>query len=137
MCSNIDAFANVDSNERGKLNLANNACAQIAGKGVASLVTNVDGYKKTVRFNDTLHVPDLRTNLISVGRITDKGFSVIFDKTKAEVVDGRGNRVLTAERVDGLYYVRGGGVDECRSAEEADNIRRLRENRIGTYASVT
>ncbi|KMQ91542.1 retrovirus-related pol polyprotein from transposon tnt 1-94 [Lasius niger] len=37
-----------------------------------------------VRFHDTLYVPDLRTNLISVGKITDKGFRVTFDKEKTE-----------------------------------------------------
>lgn len=130
MCSDINAFAKIDSSEHGKLNLASNACTEITGKGIVSLATDVDGRKKTVRFRDTLYVPDLCTNLISVGKIADKGLSVTFDKEKAEVMDGGGNVVLAAERIDGLYYVQGGNVDECKKAEEADSGARTRENSL-------
>lgn len=48
----------------------------------------------------------LRTNLLSVGKITDRGYKVTLDKEKVVVVDKKGNTILTAERKNSLYYAR-------------------------------
>lgn len=90
MCRDRSAFAEIDLKGRGKLNLASNAITEFKAKGVANLMTNVNGCEKIVEFRDALYVPDLRTNLISVGRITHKGHTVIFDKTSAKVIDNKG-----------------------------------------------
>lgn len=72
-----------------------------------------------MHLSDALHVPDLRTNLLSVAKITDKGFTVIFKKERAEVIDGEENVMLVANRIDDLYYIRARKPDECKKAEEA------------------
>jgi len=126
MCNDVGVFKDINSCERGKLKLANDACAEIEAKGTVSFTANVKGTDKTVRFLDMLYVPDFRTNLISVSRITDKGHSVIFDKDQASVID---NVVLIAERVNGLYYVRGRN-DECRAVTESDVTTRVQKPKI-------
>lgn len=54
-----------------------------------------------------LFVPDLRTNLISIGKITDvtTGLKVSFYKNTTSVTDPNGNVKLVADRIGGLYYV--------------------------------
>lgn len=43
---------------------------------------------------------------MSVSKITDSGFNVIFTKKNGKVLDGNGNVKLVAERVGGLYFAR-------------------------------
>ena len=73
-----------------------------------------------MKVSDVLRVPELRTNLLSVGRITDRDHVVVFDKEKAEVIDKCGNTVLIADRDKGLYYVRDANDEYSAEADVAD-----------------
>lgn len=44
---------------------------------------DVSGERKNVSLSDVLHVPDLRTNLVSVGKITDRGYEVYLKKDQS------------------------------------------------------
>lgn len=57
---------------------------------------------KTVHLEDSLLVPNLRTNLISVSKITDREHEVIFRKN-----DSYGLTRMVADRIGSLYYMRG------------------------------
>jgi len=131
MCNDVDVFQEIDLKGHGKFNMANSESTDIRGRGSAFLATDVNGCEKVVTFHDTLYVPDLRTNLISVAKITEKGYRVIFDKKKAKVVDNSGKAVLVAERVNGLYYMKDKRVDECKNIDERDNtVRSSRKNSL-------
>lgn len=87
MCKDIELFAQIDQNlNRGKLNLANSAYADIEGIGTVEFETCTSDKRKAIEFGNTLFIPDLRMNLISVDKITDKEHKV-FSDTKAEVID--------------------------------------------------
>lgn len=51
-------------------------------------------------------LPNLCTNLMSVGRMIDRGFEVRRRKEEVVVLDKKGILKLCVERVDDLYYVR-------------------------------
>lgn len=53
-----------------------------------------------------MRVPKLRTNLLSVGKIIDQGYLVIFDEKKAEVIDKNCNIIVIADRKDITYAKR-------------------------------
>ena len=53
-----------------------------------------------------LNVPDLRSNLVSIEKICDKGHKAIFTKTKTEVFDRDESEFLTAKCENRLYYFR-------------------------------
>ena len=55
----------------------------------------------------TLYVPDVRTNLISVAKIIDKGNAVTLTKDGAFVKDSDGNVKIAADRIGDLFYIRG------------------------------
>ena len=99
----------------GKLNLASNASTEIKAKGIVTITADFEGKTKQVKLNEVLHVPDLRTNLLSVGKISDLGFKIIFEKESAKIIDQRGKDVLYADRVNGLYFVRM-SQHECNSS---------------------
>jgi hypothetical protein len=53
-----------------------------------------------------LYVPDLRSNLLSVGKITDKGSTVIFENNKVYILDKDGKEIMIGQKRNHLYYVR-------------------------------
>lgn len=94
---------------RSDIRLANNATSTVDAKGNVELLTRVNNKTKRVRLENTLHVPDLRTNLLSVAKIVDKGYQVVFNSNQASVKDVKGNIKLTAERKGDLYILKGSG----------------------------
>lgn len=101
----------------------------------------VNGRKSNVTLNKTLHTPELRMNLLSVSKVTDKGYRVVFDEQKAEVIDQRGQTRLMAKRSGDLYLIEGTSPHNCQNAEEEtkksgkftklDNIIRSWHRRMG------
>lgn len=81
------------------------------------IVATVKGKKSNVILNKTLHVPKLRMNLLSVSKITDKGYRVVFDKQKATVTDQKGHTKLIARRIGDLYLIDGEPPNTCQNAE--------------------
>lgn len=102
----IQNFSTIINSNKSRLNLANNSTTEIVATGTVSLSVDIFGEKKELPVNDVMYVPDLRTNLLSVGKITDKGCEVIFNKNNAFIVDSEGEIKLAAERIGDLYYVR-------------------------------
>ncbi|XP_077272083.1 uncharacterized protein LOC143902777 [Temnothorax americanus] len=85
---------------RSDIRLANNATSTVDAKGNVELLTSVNNKTKRIRLENTLHVPDLRINSLSVAKIVDKGYQVVFGSNQAFVKYIKGNIKLTAERQD-------------------------------------
>jgi hypothetical protein len=45
-----------------------------------------------------MYVPDLRSNLLSVGKITDKGSTVIFENNQVYILDKDGKEIMTGKK---------------------------------------
>ena len=71
------------------------------------LQISTDKVKRNIKLENTLHVPHLRCNLMSVSKIVDKGNIIIFDKETASVKDKESKETkLIADRIGNLYYLR-------------------------------
>lgn len=106
MCSNKDIFVSFQEQIDGKVNLANESTSKIQGKGLIKLAVPLgNNLTNNVNLNNALYVPDLRTNLMSVGKITDYGHTVTFDKEQAIVKNQVGRTLMTAKRINNLYYI--------------------------------
>jgi len=119
LCNDVALFSDADFSKRGKVNLANDESTDIVAEGTARFEANVFDSIKSVSLNNTLHVPDLRSNLLSVGKITERGFMVIFEKNGASLLDRHGNVKLVADKVDGLYFIRE-SEETARVASESE-----------------
>lgn len=109
MCGSESDFEEMNKSNDGKVNLANNASTEIKGKGSVHLTASMNGVTKQVKLRETLLVPELRTNLLSVGKICDRGFKVTFESDAATIVDTSGRPILRAERESGgLYLLKAG-----------------------------
>lgn len=93
LCKNIEDFNEIVDTNIGKLNLASNSSTEIKAKENIILISKLSGRAVNVNINNASHVPDLRTNLLSVEKITDQGMTVIFGKDHARVINKNGQDI--------------------------------------------
>lgn len=105
LCNKTENFQKITNSNPGILNLANNSTSEILGKGTVKFTAKVNNDVKNVSLENASFAPDLRTNLISVSKITDRGYNVIFKNNQAEIVSGDEKIELCAKRIGDLYYV--------------------------------
>lgn len=98
LCGDKDSFKYLNASTYGKINLASQASNKIKGKGTVGLSVANGKDLRSVEFLDTLFVPELRSNLISVAKITNKDHDVLFKRDSAIVFDQQRQIKLTAER---------------------------------------
>nr|CAI5870545.1 unnamed protein product [Callosobruchus analis] len=78
------------------------------GVGEVQVDLDIDGQKDTKVITNVMYVPSLSTNLVSVSRVTKKGYCVVFDEMSCKVYnknnfDVKGNLEATGMQKDGLY----------------------------------
>ncbi|KAH0818354.1 hypothetical protein GEV33_004437 [Tenebrio molitor] len=102
MCSEKAKFQEMKTPKVQTLNLANSCSTKIVGSGTVQLSVEEN---LTVRLDETLYVPDLRSNLLSVAKMTEHGFEVIFRRNEAIVTNpDTGENVMVARRDKDMYY---------------------------------
>lgn len=123
LCNDKSKFIQINPVNCEKLSLATNASAMVKAGGNVDITTLFNNNAKLVEFSDVLYVPDLRANLISVARITDKGNKIIFGKRGAVIIGKNGKAKLRAQRVGNLYYIQ----------EKGNVARNISYNNNDTY----
>ncbi|KAK2577808.1 hypothetical protein KPH14_012677 [Odynerus spinipes] len=79
--------------------------ATVKAKGNVRITTRMNNEIKDIELEEALYVPELRSNLMSVAKITDKGNSVIFKNKEAIIVGPDGRIKLMGKRLGNLYYI--------------------------------
>lgn len=107
LCNDGGRFTQSSDIKHATLNLANHTSAEVKGRGTVRIETTNGETVKGIQLKDTLHVPDLRSNLMSVAKIVDAEYTVTFDKNRAEIRKKKDRDILLiADRIGDLYYVR-------------------------------
>lgn len=97
MCCAKNVFSNLHESENiGYVKLANNEKVKIMGIGTAKLCIKINNKPKYISLYNTLYIPNLKENLISVGKAADNGGKVSFEGDKAII--SRGNQILVEAR---------------------------------------
>lgn len=107
MTSNRNFFIDFTPKNQGEVAVANGKMLKVLGIGSGEIkCLNENNKEITVTLKDVLYVPKLEENLISVKRLTEKGFRVNFDKDKCQIIKGN---VMIAHAVlsSNLYAVVG------------------------------
>lgn len=91
VCKKLNSFTNVNDFRCEKLNLATNSSTETTAIGTVKF--GVESYGKTasLTLKDVLHAPALRTNLLSVSKITSSGYEVLFKEQEAHIVTKQGD----------------------------------------------
>lgn len=58
-----------------------------------------------INLKELLYVPGLPASILSVSRITDEGYSVVFEPRKCKILDGN-SVIAVGEKSGGLYYLK-------------------------------
>ena len=83
--SHSDFFTSYKTGDFSNVRLGNNGVSKIVGIGDVCLETSI-GNKLVLK--DVRHVPDIRLNLISTGRLDDEGFKNFFGESKWKLTKG-------------------------------------------------
>lgn len=106
------------------------ASSEIKRKGTVGLSVTNGKDLRSVEFLNTLFVTELRSNLISVAKITDKDHEVLFRHDSATVFNQQGQIKLTVEHRD-LYYVnKENGIASMAETKDQIKVKRWHE-RLG------
>lgn len=98
-----------------KLNFASeDHYTEIKGKGTVIFINKC----RKIRLEETLYVPSLSTNLLSVPKMTEHGATVTFGNNEASVRNKHGDVILTAQKskINGLYYIKTPNIERSCAA---------------------
>jgi hypothetical protein len=105
MCGDRNFFAKLNELQKSQVILADGQKLISAGIGEGVLHNIMDdGQNQQIKLLDVLYVPELKGNLISVKKLTDKGFEVHFKDDQCLIVKD-GKTVTQATEDKGLYYL--------------------------------
>jgi hypothetical protein len=101
----LKSFLNFQEIDPKPISAANKSEFNAIGKGdiLIEVPNGTDATK--FRLTDVLYCPDIGYTLVSIGRIDDAGYSIIFENGKCEIKDPTGNVVGTIPKSKGLYRV--------------------------------
>lgn len=100
MCKNKQWFVDLDINKKFIVTVANNEKLNCNGIGNV-YVMFPNNVKKTI--SNVMYVPYLSTNLLSVNRLTQNGYSVKFDNNVCLISDNKGQVIASANNCNGIY----------------------------------
>ncbi|GLV45143.1 hypothetical protein CBL_05245 [Carabus blaptoides fortunei] len=104
MTSRRDKLTNFKKNN-ARVEVANMEMIEVTGTGTAEFKLCEANGGLFVTLGDALFVPDLEDNLLSIGRIEERGFKVTFADGIATVSNKDGEVLISAKRKGRLYAV--------------------------------
>lgn len=114
LTANKDYFTSYTSGNLGFVRMGNNGSSKIIGIGDVCLETNT-GCKLTL--HDVRHVPDIRLNLISAGKLDDEGYANHFSNGKWKL--SKGSLIVAHGKKQQTLYVTSGKLSsQLNVAEE-------------------
>lgn len=119
--SQIDLFSTYTPGMYGSVKMGNDGLAQVVGIGDICLETSI-GTKLLLK--GVKHVPDIRLNLISTGRLDDEGFHSSFGDGKWKL--SRGSMVVArGDKSSSFYWMQGKVCKDIVNAVENEDVIEL------------
>lgn len=104
MCGEKEAFSNLDESFRSSVKFGDNSKISVIGKGKVTIQTKGNS---THTIANVLFVPDLKTNLLSVGQLQEKGCEIFIKDGVCQIQDAKLGLIaqvnITANRMFPLY----------------------------------
>lgn len=135
VCNNKEYFEKLEEGKTDKeILVANNSKVKVHGTGTVKLVIG----NETVVLKKVSFAPQMCTNLISVRRITENGYEVLFTQGECKVMDKNESVVMKGRLLDGMYRVKAKSTTEmvCFSREIENGIDWHRKLGHPGYASM-
>lgn len=104
------------------INVANNAESPVIATGTVKLTADVEGNSCDLTMANVLCIPDLALNLLSVSKICNNGYRVVFMKDACEVRSQSNELVVVGREAGGLYKLCLVNKEVSCAAKEADDM---------------
>ncbi|KAG8491616.1 hypothetical protein CXB51_014995 [Gossypium anomalum] len=101
MASDESLFKNLDRSYGSKIRIGNGELIEAKGKG--SVFVNTCSGNKVI--SDMLFVPDIDQNLLSVGQLVEKGYSLVFKNDSCVIKDCHGQELIIVGMVDKCFML--------------------------------
>ena len=122
-----DFFTSYTSGDFGSVRMGNDGSAKAIGMGDVRLETS-NGTMLTLK--NVKHIPDIRMNLISTGKLDDEGFCNTFRDSQWKLT--RGSMVIAkGKKSSSLYLMQARVIDSSINAVDDDSTVELWHNRLG------
>lgn len=92
----------IEGDTNREILVANSNRVKIKGVGTVKLSV----FDKNISLKKVNYVPEMCTNLISVRRITESGFYVVFTQGRCRVIDKNQVTIMEGRLLDGMYKVK-------------------------------
>lgn len=102
MCSDRNLFSDIQFGSFGDITIASGDKISAKGQGTVTLCVGLTDKRLEIILLNVLYVPNLETNLMSVKKITEKGFSVNFSKYGCHL-NGGGASHKIGQYSNGVY----------------------------------
>lgn len=130
MTNRREVLSDVKIKKDRNITTACNSDLQTEAVGNINLTVSVDGISSQVEARDVLYVPNITTNLLSVGKMVSKGNTVTFSSNGCRITSADGELLATATEVEGIYK-----LDQARErvylSDESDENHELWHRRLG------
>ena len=85
--------------------VADNNVLYVRGIGDIHVQATINGLVTSFRLKNVLYVPQLRRNLISTGRLTEKRAAIIHVRDQCKIItdDGNGHLLMVGSKFHGLW----------------------------------
>lgn len=91
-------------NASGSVSTGDGTRLKLAGKGSIRITTSIDGVKRDGALTNVLYVPELTTNLVSIGAAADTGVKTIFEGKKCTMEKGQ-KVIANGTRINDRLYL--------------------------------
>lgn len=99
-------FDVLDGTYRGVIEVGNGNEVKVFGIGSGIVyVMNQSGTVNKVMVREVLFSPEMVGNLLSIGKLTDNGFEILFRRNTCEIFENN-KQIAVADRADNLYELR-------------------------------
>ncbi|UYV76012.1 hypothetical protein LAZ67_13002147, partial [Cordylochernes scorpioides] len=126
LSSHLDRMENVMPYE-SEINLAEEGkVTHATAKGDIKVSTCTENGIENVQIEGVLHVPNLRSNLLSIYVLTNKGNTVIFNRDGAKIYNEQDDLIAVAQIQDRMYVMETRSRDEY--SEKTENVMTTKDD---------
>ncbi|XP_052485716.1 uncharacterized protein LOC128040605 [Gossypium raimondii] len=101
MAADESLFKNIDRSYVSKVRIGNGNLIEAKGRG--DVVIHTGSGNKII--SDVLYVPEIDQNLLSVGQLVKKGFSLVFKNDSCVISDAHGREIVSAPIGDKCFML--------------------------------
>jgi transposase InsO family protein len=124
MTDKLQWFTNFQSidNECWTVTVADNNVLYVRGIGDIPVHATINGVVTSFRLKNVLYVPQLRRNLISIGRLTENRVAIVHLRDQCKIItdDGHGPLLMLGSKFHGLWRLHIAAIKSQSSANLVD-----------------